>query len=93
MRILYAGERIPDFDAGDAAEVAVGAPKLVDAVLAANGGNPGVMDGLTHDLSGGKNAAQFIPMTGQLADYAERRRLHPKLDLVYSLREERCGFV
>lgn len=66
---------------GETAEVAVGGPKVANAVLHANSGDASVVNTGARDPPYGYERAQLGPMSVRLRKRDQRRRLQPGVDL------------
>jgi len=84
-----ADQRIDDHQIGEPRKIAIGGPKLPDAVLQTQSRDARVMHFWTRDFAGPQQSSQPFPVHLRLGQKNERRRLDPCVDLVQCARE-RC---
>ena len=75
-------QRIATRHVWEPAEVPVGGPELVGAVVPAERGDPRVMHLWADDAARRHQSAQLVPVAVRLAEQDQRRGLYPRGDLV-----------
>ena len=75
-------ERVPARHVRKPAEVPVGGPQLVDAVVPAERGDPCVMHLGAGDAARHDHSPKLFLVAVRLSEQDERRNLHPRRDLV-----------
>ena len=65
---LFPDEGVAGFEAGEAGEVAVGSPEFADAVVEAEGGDAGVVDGAAANLAGVEQFEEDFLVAGAFAE-------------------------
>src|SRR6185436_13327029 len=78
-------QRVDDAHAFESREIAVGGPKFANPVKAADGEDAGIVSGRTGDASGLERMFQFGPVSRRLTEQVQRRRFHPRFNLLDSL--------
>src|SRR5437899_4171096 len=88
-----ADEWIPHLEVVEAGEVAVRRPKFRYSVMAANGGDAGVMHRAVRDLRGERNLLQLVEISRAFADESVDGRSHPAANSLARGLERRGRFV
>lgn len=89
VRLPVADQWVRHRKTGEAAEVAVGRPKLAHAVLAAQRRDPRIMDQRSGNPTGGEQRTQNRPMRPRLGQERQSRRFEPSIDLFEGSRQRR----